>query len=146
MYKRLVSVSLVVIGIIGGCALAYMPAQSVVADARRQISSGQVKPEQLISLRGTIKAIDPQLQYLVVQGVSPYSPHESAPFRINITENTPLWSAPSIANNKNILISLANPKPMKKGGLTVGAPVVIQIARTPGELEAYSIATLEHAD
>ena len=143
MYKSLVKISLVVIGIIGGCALSYTPALSVVADARRQIDSDNVKPEQLITLRGIIKTIDPRGQYLVVQGISPYSTHESAPFRIDITEKTLLFSAPPTPNAKDIFISVANPKPMKKDGLAVGAPVLIQIGAIPGEFRAYAIATVE---
>lgn len=146
MYKPPVTVSLVVIGIIGGFALGYMPAMSVVADAHRQINSSKVKPKRTIILRGIIRTIDLQTRYLVVQGVSPYSPNESAPFRIHIAENAALSSAPSTANNKNIFISPANRKRISIEGLIVGAPLIIQIGGNLGEFEAYSIVTVEHTD
>lgn len=128
----------VLIGLCVGCGLSSIPALFLIIEARDQ----KIAPDALVRavyLRGIVRSFDQNNRTLVLDGVSPYSLNEAAPFRFTIHENVPVWQTAVVLGNSVSTTSSKTAVSTDVSVLTDGLPIIIRMGRVPGPFRISSI-------
>lgn len=93
------------------------------------------------TIRGVITGVDVKSKTLTLVAVSPYSPHESAPFNVTFDDSTLFRWIPAISESRNLFLPSSVWQEIDEERLVMGAPVTVRVSRGPGALHAFWIST-----
>lgn len=137
MRKYFSRASIFPISVIVGLAVGYLPATLYFKDGGEDILKGSpIIDTSFTTVRGVVRGVDTHSKTMTFVAVSPYSPHESAPFNITYDNTTLFLAAPASPEFPNMFLPTDDVQETDAAHVIVGTPVTVRVSRSPGRLHA----------
>lgn len=129
-------------GTAAGFFIGLLLFTGVTDEAQKQVHASSLENVMEIStLKGIVQEANPETDYIVVRGISPYSPNESAPFRIKVSKYTTLVATPEVKGLERAVVFSQNTARIPKETLASGDFVIVGINRaSAAELHASYVS------